>query len=188
MKRNKIILGLIAADLAALHNAALDLEQGLREISDKIAPYDLSEIIDLVGHINAVGYAPIESMLREHRIKMPAADNTPAKMHELLAEARVRATGAVQKRMGIASALSIVRRAARYMEMYCSSTAETAVRLQLTELTTYLRAWAREWIGLEVTLNAAASTYLPATAETRSRFSVPNILRSLAPSSNFAAA
>lgn len=188
MKRHKIILELVAAELVALHRAALDLEQGLHELSDRTAPYDLREITDLVGHINAVGFAPIEAMLREHRIEMPADESAPAKMQELLAETRVRGTGAVQARIGISNALSVVRRAARYMELSCSSTAETAVHLQLTELAAFLRAWARGWIGLEVTLNAAASTYLPATAGTRSRFSVPDILRSLAPSANFAAA
>ena len=177
----------MAAELVALQSAALDLEQGLRELSEKTQPHDLREIINLVEHINAAGFAPIEALQREQRVKLPPADLAAAGMHDVLAEARVRATGAAQSRVGFANALSIVRRAVRYMEMYCSSTAETAMRLRLDDLAGFLRAWARDWIGLEVTLNAAASNYLPATAERPSRFSVPNMIRSLA-APGFAAA
>jgi hypothetical protein len=43
------------------------------------------------------------------------------------------------------------------MEMYCASLAESAARLRLTDLAHHLRAWAREWIGLELNLNSAAA-------------------------------
>jgi hypothetical protein len=72
----------------------------------------------------------------------------------VLAEVRVQTmTG----RANGATAISAIRRAARYMEMYCSSIADSAKRLRLNRLAGHVQAWAREWIGFELTLNAVAA-------------------------------
>jgi hypothetical protein len=97
-------------------------------------------------------------MLREANISSAPASESAGRpvLQGVLAEA-VETSARMEGRMGAAQAFSIMRRSARYMEMYCTSIADSAVRLRLNTLAMHLRAWAREWIGLELNLNSVAA-------------------------------
>jgi predicted GIY-YIG superfamily endonuclease len=155
MNQTKALLDLIAYDLAALRANALDLEAGLKRIARKTVPHDLGPLMELVAQINCAGLAPIEEFVHAHGVELPEVEASP--IRGVLSEAHLRASSHDNDVIGVASAISIMRRAARYMEIYCGSTAQAARRLGLKELEKSLREWAREWIGLEVNLNAAAA-------------------------------
>ena len=157
MTREKILLKLISEDIRALHSSALALEKDLRRLSHEIESQEIGSLAQLIAQINCTGFAPIDALMREAGIALPAPTGASenASLQGVLAEAGqcLRRAG----RIGTANAISVMRRAARYMEMYCASIADSAARLRLAELAQHLRAWAREWIGLELNLNAVAA-------------------------------
>jgi hypothetical protein len=160
MIREKILLNLLAEDLRALHSSALALEGDLRRLSLEICSDTVDSLAGLIAQINCAGFAPIESLMKEAGIKAdPRVIRNPSQvmLTGVLAEARHYAGRAESGRIGAANAISVMRRAARYMEMYCTSLADSATRLRLSKLAGHLRAWAREWIGLELNLNAVAA-------------------------------
>jgi hypothetical protein len=157
MIREKMLLKLLSDDLRALHKSALTLEKDLHRLALEIESHDLASLSGLVAQINCTGYAPIEKMLREANLSSgPSTETSRPVLQGVLAEAG-ETTSRMEGRMGAAQAISIMRRSARYMEMYCTSIADSAVRLRLTHLAAHLRAWAREWIGLELNLNSVAA-------------------------------
>jgi hypothetical protein len=164
MNREKMLLKLLSEDLHALHYSAVILEKDLHRLALEIESQDLASLAGLVSQINCLGYAPIEKMLRE--AGLPGASSTDdgrPVLSGVLAEVGEYASR-MDGRLSAAQAISIMRRAARYMEMYCTSIADSAVRLRMNHLAPHLRAWAREWIGLELHLNAVAAR--PRTRET----------------------
>lgn len=160
MTREKLLLQLLSDDVHTLHASALALEKDFRGLSQELASDDIDSLAGLIAQINCSGFAPIESLLREAGVLVPGRSvqkNTPPAISGVLAEAGASARRSANRRIGAASAISVMRRSARYMEMYCSSVADSAVRLGMKSLAEHLRAWAREWIGLELNLNAAAA-------------------------------
>jgi hypothetical protein len=158
MNREKILLKLMSDDLRALHASALALEKDLHRLSLEIDSHDIASLAALIAQINCAGFAPIEAMLREADvIDHRSAASSRTVLNGVLAEAGMTAERGESRRLGAANAISIMRRAARYMELYCSSLADSAARLRLNKLVAHLRAWAREWIGLELNINAAAA-------------------------------
>jgi len=158
MPREKTLLRLLADDLRSLHFSALALEKDLYRLSEQIDSDNIGSLAGLIGQINCTGFAPIEKMLRDAGIttNFPHGTGQPV-LRGVLAEANGSLERADSRPIGPANAISIMRRAARYMEMYCASIAESAFRLRLDRLALHLRAWAREWIGLELNLNAVAA-------------------------------
>ncbi|ATC62724.1 hypothetical protein CMV30_01380 [Nibricoccus aquaticus] len=158
MTREQLFLQLLSDDLHTLHASALALEKDLNRLSREIESHNIDSLSGLVARINCVGFTPIEAMLREAGIPESRDGSEPqAVLNGVLAEAGEKIRRAETSRLGVAGAISIMRRAARYMEMYCSSVADSALRLRLDGLSDHLRAWAREWIGLELNLNAFAA-------------------------------
>lgn len=159
MTREKILLKLIAQDLRALHSSALALEKDLHRLSREIDSQEIGSLAELIAQINCTGFTPIEVLMRDAGVAMRTSTSAEQNisLQGVLSEAGECLRQAGASRIGTASAISVMRRAARYMEMYCASIAESAARLRLTELAHHLRAWAREWIGLELNLNAVAS-------------------------------
>lgn len=177
MTREKVLLKLISDDLRSLHSSALALEKDLHRLSREIDSQEIDSLAGLIAQINCTGFTPIESLLRQKGVSITAASSAQqtAALQGVLAEAGESLRRASSRRVGTAEAISIMRRAARYMEMYCASLAESAARLHLGSLAQHLRAWAREWIGLELNLNAAASKpRLPEDREVRSMLLRPS--------------
>lgn len=159
MTREKFSLKLISEDLRALHVSALALEKDLHRLSQEIDSQEIDSLSGLIAQINCTGFGPIEALLRQSGVSLPAMSghDRAEMLSGVLAEAGESVRLAGSRRIGTANAVSVMRRAARYMEMYCASLAESAARLQLNTLAQHLRAWAREWIGLELNLNSVAA-------------------------------
>jgi hypothetical protein len=157
MTREKLLLELLSDELRSLHASALTLEKDLHRLSREIESHNLDSLAGLIAQINCSGFAPIETMLRSAGLKIEAGSEDRTALNGVLAEAGATARHAESRRIGAANAISIMRRSARYMEISCASIADAAMRLRLTGLAEHLRAWAREWIGLELNLNAVAA-------------------------------
>ncbi len=157
MNHEKMLLKLVADDLRALHASALGLEKEIRRLSAALASAELAVLAGEMARITGAGFSPIEEVLREAGV--PDASGTDAGLpvlSDVLAEARrCEARGAGPS--GLAHFAGLFRRAARFLEMSCTSLAGSARQLGLTRLSSHLRAWSREWIGLELTLNAVAA-------------------------------
>jgi NADP-dependent 3-hydroxy acid dehydrogenase YdfG len=154
MIREKALLKLLADDLRALRASALALEKDMQRLSQEIDSYDLDSLARLVSQMNAAAFAPIEALMADAGVSLSGPAEQRNASDGVLAEVRVQTmTG----RANGATAISAIRRAARYMEMYCSSIADSAKRLRLNRLAGHVQAWAREWIGFELTLNAVAA-------------------------------
>ncbi|MGC4074153.1 MAG: hypothetical protein QM760_16900 [Nibricoccus sp.] len=159
MTREKLLLKLMSDDLRALHASALALEKDLHRLSQEIDSQEIDSLAGLIAQINCTGFGPIDAMLRKSGVSLASmsSQQQAAVLAGVLAEAGESVRLAESRRIGTANAVSVMRRAARYMEMYCTSMAESAARLRLTDLAEYLRRWAREWIGLELNLNSVAA-------------------------------
>jgi hypothetical protein len=155
MIREKALLKLLADDLRALRASALALEADMHRLAREIELYDLDSLARLVSQINAAAFAPIETLLSGAGVTFSApADEQRNTLSGVLGEVRIQTAAG---RITGATAISAIRRAARYMEMYCSSVADSAMRLRLNRLAGHVQAWAREWIGFELSLNAVAA-------------------------------
>lgn len=157
MTPDKLFLQLLADDLCSLHASALALEKDMHRLSVEIDSQNIDSLSAIISQINCAGFAPIETMLNDAGVKLRRGDRAQPAQGGVLAEASLSARLAQTRRLGAASAISIMRRAARYMELYCTSIADSAMRLRLSGLAGHLRAWARDWIGLELNLNAVAA-------------------------------
>jgi len=158
MNREKLFLQLLSDDLCALHASALALENDWHRISLEIQSHKMDSLTERIGQINCSGFAPIKAMLTEAGVTARPGDQARAAQSGVLADTELHARRADTRRLGTSSAISIMRRSARYMELYCSSIADSALRLRLDDLASHLRAWARDWIGLELTLNSVAAS------------------------------
>jgi|GEM_PF-2864029 hypothetical protein len=156
MTRENTLLKLIAHDLRSLHASALVLEKNVARLAMELESQDLASLAGLIAQINCSGFDPIEDLLRRARIQEPKG-GTPA--DPLLKGALMDAAGG--RRLDVAGVIGMLRRSARYLEMHCMSLATSATQLGLTQTSHYLRAWAREWIGLELNLNAVAARPRP---------------------------
>lgn len=155
MSHQKLFLQLLSDDIRALHSSALTLEKGIHRLSNEIESHSIDSLAGLIAQINCTGFAPIEEMLRFAGVDMERIGRPADPETGVMVEAEAIARG--NRRVGAAEAISSMRRAARYMEMSCATIADAAMRLRLTDLADHLRAWAREWIGLELNLNAVAA-------------------------------
>lgn len=157
MTHQKLFLQLLSDDIRALYSSALILEKGLHRLSQEIESHDIDSLAGLISEINCAGFAPIEAMMLEAGVTIKVSGRPVESSTGAMVESEAIALCDGKHRIGAADAISILRRAARYMEMSCASIADSAMRLRLTDFADHLRAWAREWIGLELNLNAVAA-------------------------------
>ncbi len=157
MTHRNLFLQLLSDDIRALYASALILEKGLHRLAHEIDSHDIDSLAGLVAQINCAGFAPIEKLLGAAGLDLEMTGRSGEVTTGVMAEAESVALRADNRRIGAADAISIMRRAARYMEVTCASIADAARRLRLTDLAEHLSAWAREWIGLELNLNAVAA-------------------------------
>ena len=154
MIREKALLKLLADDLRALRASAFALETDMQRLSQEIDSYDFDSLARSVSQMNATAFAPIETLMAGAGVSLSSPTDQRNALSGVLAEVRVQTmTG----RASGATAISAIRRAARYMEMYCSSIADSAKRLRLNRLAGHVQALARAWIGFELNLNAIAA-------------------------------
>jgi hypothetical protein len=157
MNHEKLLLKLVADDLRALQASALGLENEIRRLSSALASPELAVIAGEMARITGAGFSPIEEVLRAAGVPdVTDTDAKPPVLSGVLAEARRCETRRADA-CALAHLTGLFRRAARFLEMSCTSLAGSALQLGLTGLSSHLRAWSREWIGLELTLNAVSA-------------------------------
>ncbi len=158
MTRETTLLKLIADDLRALYASALVLEKDVARLAMQLESQDLASLAGVIAEINCAGFEPLENALRRARIRVSSDE---AAEDPLLRVALLDAAHAAGRRPDPVTVIGALRRSARYMETHCMSLASSATRLGLNHIANYLRAWAREWIGLELNLNAVAARPRP---------------------------
>lgn len=143
-------LGLIAQDISRLRMEAQLVEIGLRQRLANANPPEAEAqlLLELVEQTNGAGFEPIRTSLNQARVVIALQASKVARSpagREIL-------RGFEQPMVRPSTA---VRHAARRIETHCESLAYSARAMGLEELAAQLMAWAREWIRLEVNLNAA---------------------------------